>query len=623
MASPNRAELARRVGAVHTAELAGRAGSQRLVLDELGPAVAAPDVGKAATAIGDRRTLIDRHDDWGDLTVRIAAMRAALDEGDLTRAGTIAKRYADFDPRDEDLRATVAALLCLGDDPKRGLAMLPMVQNDRATKHHAAMVRNWGEVRAVIVACAARAGVEPPAKPFSEAGRADAEEARAVQRIRLTKGDELREAGLAAIGLLEGAPRTPRGKRALLAAVVASGYPLEAPRLAELCRPREDLSEPPLVPSPVITAVDLLTEPTLLRPIASPDTSARAAAILLDHAEGVAPQTSSPPEKSGGADGLPRKVPARDRLSADAVRTLRAAAGALWLDAGAALARAGDGANAVEAMERGGALALPDDHARALARSSVWYVALDPARALEELDRVAPPPDPGAAPDLTARRVRAAFLVQRAEILAVLGRREEATATAEAADAAAATAEDPGLRARAGWTRVALTTPPAGAEPGAEPAPLVLESALRSDGWWPWVGPVHLRAPGPGDPTNGALGRAFAAWRTMISAPPDTRRALRYVAMRRRGDAPEGLVPYLVLAADLARGEQDPEVWLDAFAVIDARRSSHRAYTWARALAARWRGDAPAAEVWSARYRSLCAVAADPARAEIARYLGI
>jgi hypothetical protein len=94
--------------------------------------------------------------------------------------------------------------------------------------------------------------------------------------------------------------------------------------------------------------------------------------------------------------------------------------------------------------------------------------------------------------------------------------------------------------------------------------------------------------------------------------------------MRHRGDAPPFLVPHLALGAALLAGSPgDVELWLDAYAAVDARRVTHRAYAWSRAEAARWRGDAAAAERWAARLRALRAVAADPEREEIARFLGI
>jgi len=96
-----------------------RIGSKRLALDQLGPAMGAPDPGRLADDLGDRRTLLARaheHDEW---QLRLHTLDAALTEGDLAKATELAKRYAALDPRDDDLRTQVAAVLCLGDDPRR------------------------------------------------------------------------------------------------------------------------------------------------------------------------------------------------------------------------------------------------------------------------------------------------------------------------------------------------------------------------------------------------------------------------------------------------------------------------------------------------------------------------
>jgi hypothetical protein len=121
-----------------------------------------------------------------------------------------------------------------------------------------------------------------------------------------------------------------------------------------------------------------------------------------------------------------------------------------------------------------------------------------------------------------------------------------------------------------------------------------------------------------------ALALSLARWSAARAAPPDQRRAHRYAALRRRGDAPPALAAYMVVAGELlGEREGDAELWLDAFLAMDARRFSYRHYLFARAEAARWRGDAASASLWRRRYEALQALAAHPARAEVARYLGI
>jgi hypothetical protein len=122
-----------------------------------------------------------------------------------------------------------------------------------------------------------------------------------------------------------------------------------------------------------------------------------------------------------------------------------------------------------------------------------------------------------------------------------------------------------------------------------------------------------------------ALARALAAWESARRATSEEKRALRYAAFTdHRGDAPRALAPYLALAAELVPpGEGDVEIWLDAFSTTVARRTTMRAYTWARAEAARFRGDAEAAARWSNSYRTLARLASSPDDAELAAALGI
>ncbi|WP_437817920.1 hypothetical protein [Sorangium sp. So ce1078] len=628
---PDRAALAGATGAVATAEATVAAGSRRITFDELGPASGAPSLAREAARLGDRRTLLEQPERWPDWHVRVHTLRAALTEGDLQRALAIATGYAGMDPRDEDLRATVGAILCLGTsaEAKRGVELLTLIQDDRASKRHAGMARNWGEVRAVLVACAARAGVEPPPMPEDpEAGLADAVEARLAQRARLAAaregaGDAKRHALRAIRDLLvSAAALDPEARGKLLAVVLAEDGALDATEAAALARPEAAEAEEAdlaagadgapargatgaaLAPrAGSLRALDWLPERGLARPVIAGSLLARAAARAAELA--AAPQLS-PPE--GDA--------------------LRAAAGSLALQAARELALEGDAPRAIDALDRLGALSpeLAPEAARALARSSAWTLAGDRARALDLIERV----DLAAAPPA----LRAAVLLQRAELLASLGRPLDAARAAVLADeeAAAARAAGPGdappgpaalalLDARARWTRLALALPGSGSPLRQGSPPALLPTDLSAA--FPWVGFARLDAPWARDGQQ-AFSRALAAWSAAREAPPPTRRALRYAALRRRGDAPPALVPYAALSAQLlGGGEGDAEVWLDAFLALDAPRFSLRHTTFARAEAARWRGDEGSAAAWHRRYEALRAVASDPARAEIAGYLGL
>jgi hypothetical protein len=83
-------------------------------------------------------------------------------------------------------------------------------------------------------------------------------------------------------------------------------------------------------------------------------------------------------------------------------------------------------------------------------------------------------------------------------------------------------------------------------------------------------------------------------------------------------------VAYFTLGAGLLHErEGDVELWLDALTTTDARRLPLRTYAWLRAEAARMRGDQTSGATWAKRRRDLIAVATDPTRAEIARFLGL
>jgi hypothetical protein len=573
-----------------------QAGSQRVSLEELGPAVGAPDAGRSALLAGDRLTLLARSDEWDHWSVRLRTLEAALLEGDGPRAAALAHRYADFHPWDEDLRVAVAALLCLNDDPDRGGALLATVETQRAHDRHESWARNWGEVRALVVACAAKAGKAPPPPPeHLGAGVDDYPEARAVLRLkrvaRTDPGDTLalRTTAFDVIQMLKEGPLAPGARVRVLAALLSSAHAIDENLAALLAVPHD--GEAPLLPAAQsFTALDWLDEPRGLRP--SPSRQA------LRHA----------------ADRL-RRLASSTEISAEERLALETAATATAIEAARASALAGDGASAVEILDRAGPRSLPGSaSARALLRSTAWYVAADPARALAEVEH-----EPADLPDLPA--LQAAWWIQKAELYASMGRRDEAARAAVLADEASVLAADRGLEVRARWTRVALARPPLSPLRADPPRP------LPGQRLWPWVGematPSSWLAPDAESPL--ALDRALAFWDAARGAPPDQRRAIRYAAATaHRGDAPRARSAYLALGAQLlADGEGEVEVWLDAFSATAARAVTMRAYTWSRAEAARFRGDTEAASQWTRRYRTLVALAANPEDAEIAAVLGI
>jgi hypothetical protein len=594
---PDPGALARAADGIVRAAKVVENGSRRIVLDELGRAVGAPDLGRSAMLAGDRRALVDRANDWDFWPTRLRALEAALLEGDVPRASAIARRYAEFDPRDDDLRVAVAAMLCRDGDAARGGEMLESVQNARAKDRHEAWARNWGAVRAVAIACAAKA--HRPAPPLPEranAGASDLLEARSVLRLRVVSASDpgdtppVRTATFDAMQILKGGALPPGARVRILAAQLASDFALAPSLVATLALPHVADGEPTVLPaSRTFTAVDWLDEPRGVRP--QPSRQA------LRHAVDRLTRLSASTE-----------IAAEERLALDTIATATA------IEAVRAFALAGDAPGAIEILDRIGARAIPNAGARALCRSSAWYLAGDPNRALAELARV--PSDLRDEPGL-----QAAFWLQSAELYASVGRRDEAARAAVLADEAAALAGDRGLEVRASWTRLALARPPVSALRAPPPAPLPGERL------WPWVGEIATPSSWLAPPAESpdALARALGFWDEARRAPADVRRAIRYAAATaHRGDAPRALAAYLTVAGQLlGPDEGDVEVWLDAFSATAARKVTMRAYAWARCEAARFRGDADAAGRWAARYRTLAQLAAVPEDAELTAALGI
>jgi hypothetical protein len=584
---PSRAGLGRAGEALDRAHKAIRAGSTRVELYELGRAVRTPDLGYYADLVGDRATLLAKGDHWLDWKVRLRTLEAALLEADLTRASILAKGYAGTDPADEDLRVAVAAALCLGGEPERALPLLETVQNDRAKERHAAIARNYGEVRAALVACAAKAGKSPPPKPeSSEAGSLDREEVRAALQLRLlaaaTGEAELakrRDAAVGAIDLLGDEARQAAHPYALLAAVLVSGHPVDPPAVATLARTvGKDANRPPAA---FASPLDWLPSRRRLAPGVGPTAWRRAAervASWLDDA----------------------------KLEADDAAALEQLKRRLWVEAARAHVRDGDADSALAALEASGAFTGDD---LALSKASAWYVVGQPGRALEALP---------AAP--TSAQSKASTLALRAELLMSLGRGDDAASSAEFADDAARQSGDAAIEVRARWSRLAISRKsPHRVRTSVDAASLTRPEA------WPHVGVLGTGSPWVHADLErvGTLDRALSMWAAAREAKAPDRLAIRHALLSHRTDTPpRSRVAYLATAAGLlAAGEGDVEIWLDAFDAFDVRRAPLRTVAWTRAEAARWRGDVEAAKRWSERYAKLCTWTAE--QPELAGILGL
>lgn len=574
---------------VEEAAVIVKTGSRRIAFEELGPAIGAPDPAQDALLAGDRDTLLRRAKEWGEWHQRLHTLQAALLEGDFPQALDIARHYATFDPREEDLRAALGAILCLGGETTRGMEMLVLQQNDRATRRYAAMSRNWGDVRTAVLACAALGRVTPPPRPAtSEAGQDDQREARAPVRLRLLEDHDnrLREAQESAQQMLSNA--LPAGARApILAALLASGWELSADVWSELARAHTEDGEPPILDLGSVNVISWL-DPPADRPIAVGAVFKKGAERLLAIAD--------------GADAVRRSL-------------LETAAGALFIEGARAHVRAAEAGAAIELLGRAAPLARMDEATRALAEGIVRYATGDPEGAHRALSSAPIEAAQGVAPEL-----RAAALTLRAEVSGGWSppSRDEANAAYEAAKGAKSAA-------LVAWARRVRFWAVPGAEPAAEVSVATLDPMAGRFALWPSLGYANRSVAwtGADDGRLAILGKSLGVWAAARGASENDRRAFRYTFLRHRGDTPDALVPYLAVAAELAGEGGDAEVWLDAVMATDAPRFSMRAYAWARAQAARARGDREVHARWMQRMTALAKMAGDEGRAELARLLGI
>lgn len=571
-------------------------GSQRIQLDELGQVIAAPHLGKLAASLGDRPTLIAHFDWWTQWPVRVHAMRAALLEGDLAKAGAMAARYYDWGPRDPDLRTMMGAILCLGSDPQKGLDLLTRVPGDRAEKRYAAIARNYGEVLGVMKACAKKAKLDlPPLPDVSHAGVADFEEARIVEDIRLsTEPAQIHEASDKAVTSLQekhGLVHAPRSTRAMLVAAVAAQDdrfgdergPLGASVIGAFVAAKDvEGNDAPIEPFELSLQV-------LLGGTASsgyPETSPVLSEALLDRAETKLVQLAARPTKSKDED--------------ERALLIRRGAATLALHAAMASARNGDVDRALLHVDEAGRLGVLSPRRSALNAAGVAFLAGDERQALARLV--------GDEGDDVATEASIALIASLAH--AALGEREPARADVARALLLATKLGDPELLLDARWLDLALSdATPAGA-PLETPVYTGMADPLAR---WKTMGAPDLTA-------------LLASWRGAFSANDEQRLAFRYASMRFRGDAPPFAVSYMAAGARLAPSAaqgQRVEVWLDALTAIDLPRMPVSSYAWSRRQAARMRGDTESAELWQKRLVSVRAMRSGDADLEIARFIGL
>ena len=577
---PNADALATRALDVKSAQEMMDGGSRRVSLEELGPAVVAPHMGKLASLYGDRMTLIDHFEYYGLWHTRRDALEAAVLEADFDEVDRIAHQLGEWNVREADLRSATGAALCIT-APSEGHALLATMPVTRSEKRYANIQRDYGEIFAALKACAAKAGQDPPERPSSyNAGLLDAVAQNALTELRLAEGDGKLAEPLADAGrLLSSAEELPpRARPLLIAAVLALSDKL--PSVDDLLSFTEPIAnEPPL--SPVILRVGaLLAE--------GPSLNAVAPVRWLDEASA-------------------RLEPIVQREAAGARRAkLDKLLGALLLQAGADHARNGSSTLAKDRASRACSFLASSTKACALSVASALYVSGDATSALATLSDAA-------SSDEGDARIEMAFQTLRALLLQRAGKHAEAASTAERLTQPKARGEIDELALEAAWTRLALA-------PGSL---LGIGSFGSPDGDATWQGAADTskRYLTMGAPF---VRSQLAAWARALESDDRARRAFRYEALSLRGDMLI-LGVSLMFAADRLLGEgydgEAHEVWLDAFTTIDSRRVRLRSYAFMRAEAAFLRGDSENGERWFERLRVLRGVAKNPQDLEVTRLL--
>jgi len=621
---PNHEALTRAAEAIEHQTMVVQNGTTRPALKELGPSIGSPDLGREADEMGDRQTLLERGEQWFNWRVRLSTLRAALLAGDIEKTKSLAKRYAVDDPRDPDIRSSVAAVLCMGPDPAKGADMLVFMQDDRASRKYEGMSRDYGEVRGLLTACLAKRNLPPPPLPTNtNAGSADATEQRALLRLRLAgtpAGDVSKTAALATVTrLLDGGPRNPGARLALLAALLATGSDHDLEKLVRYSKPKYD--EGPLAPRTTLTALDWVndhrpgpgdSEPAAILPGSTYIVAAHTVEELAKRLdEAVAKAVEESPKADVGVDGV-EKAAQRHELA-----DLR---GALLLEAAASLTRDGRPEEALQAIADAAPLLKLNTHATNLLRSNVYWLSGDREKAFLALET------DGAtihASDSTESHVLAAMSVQESELAMSLGKTDIAKQATARALTFATKANDLFNRARALWMQAAL---------GEIKAPVPDEEIFRLPLPFPSAGFAHPLEPwrtgawrvGAQEKQQALLDKALAPWVGLSTADAHTRRAGRWAAIKSRGDTPPWLAVHLLLASRLLKADEgDMEVWFDALVAMDQRRYSLRSYAFARAEAARMRGDMTTAAKWDERFRTLCKLAAELPHYEFTRHLDI
>lgn len=558
-------------------------GSRRLLLDELGPAVGAPHIGKLATNLGDRTRLIEYGHEQQLWYLRRDVLEAAIVEGELDRATELAIGWSADEKIEADLRTEMGALLCIT-SPLDGYRVLTGVCEKRADKRGENIQRNYGELFAVYYACAAKAGVPAPTLPDETGGGdPDVRELRRLTELRTHPTEPALQRTLnRIIDTLMNDPSPfsdrrlehdgqPYARAMLLAAVlVLSTDPIEPASAAKLSRSRSGVGEPPFAPR-AVNLSNLLARPVTLYPVVSATWLTQAA------------DTSVELSQRGEADAM------------------REAAAGLYTLAAIEHASDGDVDAAISAAENGARWGKLGDAEAATSIASAAWVAGDAARALDLLKN---------APVAEAADAQVEREALEVLLLAATGDHEAARKLAASLPQQETADIDLSLFAR--WTAMAFA-PEAFGDFSEELALRPLTSYGQADAR------ARYRT------QNGEAARAmFATWSSGLQASAEVRRAFRYRLFDHRGDMPALGLPYLLAASRLLDEDTSAggfEAWLDAVGALDMKRIPLRSYAWMRMETARIAGNGWAADRWSERLTALRLLASAPEDLDAARFL--
>jgi hypothetical protein len=406
--------------------------------------------------------------------------------------------------------------------------------------------------------------------------------------------------------------------------LLATGSDHDAATIVRYSKPKFD--EAPITPSITLTALEWVTDhrpqagesepPALL-----PGTTFLVAARAIETLEAKLVEPSDKPAASkydqqdnhaeNGADQQDNHAENGAALRRELV-SLR---GALLLQAAASLTRDGSVDAALTAADDAARILDLSKYVRGLLRSNVFWLSGDRDKAFEALEI-----DGSAVGSVNAlaNQLLAAISLQQSELAKSLGKTDVALRAAKSAEQFATAANDPALFARARWNLAAF------GEVKADPP---RKEDITKAAPFPPMGFAHPLEPWRSvdhDKRQALIDRALAPWVSLATADPTLRRAGRWAALRSRGDVPPWLSVHAFLASRLVEpSDGEPEVWLDALLAFDQRRFSLRSYAFARAEAARMRGDTATAAIWDGRFRTLCKVAAELPNYEFTRHLDI